>query len=64
MSTRTEAVLPPLISIDRRAPRAQARENSISVPSGGRMIVKRTASWDPYEVWRTRVKAPTTPSQE
>lgn len=23
-----------------------------------RMIVRRSSGWDPYEVWRTRVKAP------
>jgi hypothetical protein len=23
-----------------------------------RMIARRSSGWDPYEVWRTRVKAP------
>ncbi|HEY1890257.1 MAG TPA: hypothetical protein VGG63_07620 [Steroidobacteraceae bacterium] len=58
MSTRTDAVLPPLI-LDRRTPRGQAKENSVTVPSRERMTRKRTSSWDPYEVWRTRVKNPT-----
>ena len=60
MSTRTDSVLPPLI-IERRAPRAQARESSATTPPRERMTRKRTASWDPYEVWRTRVKTPTSP---
>ena len=60
MSTRTDSVLPPLI-IDRRAPRAQARESRLQIPPRERMTRKRTASWDPYEVWRTRVKTPTSP---
>jgi hypothetical protein len=25
---------------------------------GQRMITRRSSGWDPYEVWRTRVKAP------
>ena len=59
MSTRTDAVLPPLI-LDRRAPRGgQGKENSVTVVSRERMPRKRTAAWDPYEVWRTRVKNPT-----
>lgn len=60
MSTRTDSVLPPFI-VDRRAPRGQARESSTALPQRGQMIRKRTASWDPYEVWRTRVKNPTNP---
>jgi hypothetical protein len=58
MSTRSDAILPPLI-LDRRAPRGQEKENSVTVPSRERMTRKRTSSWDPYEVWRTRVKSPT-----
>lgn len=58
MSTRTDSVLPPLI-LERRAPRSQAKESSAAIPSRERMTRKRTASWDPYEVWRTRVKTPT-----
>ena len=60
MSTRSDSILPPLI-IDRRTPRAQAREGAPTGPPSGRMTRKRTASWDPYEVWRTRVKTPTSP---
>lgn len=56
MSTRTDSVLPPLI-IERRAARAQARESTATIPPRERMTRKRTASWDPYEVWRTRVKS-------
>ena len=26
-----------------------------------RMIPRRSSGWDPYEVWRTRVKAPRDP---
>jgi hypothetical protein len=55
MSTRTDSVLPPFV-VDRRAPRGQARETSTALPPRGQMIRKRTAAWDPYEVWRTRVK--------
>ena len=58
MSTRTDSVLPPFV-IDRRTPRGQTRENSVTSPPRGQLIRKRTASWDPYEVWRTRVKNPT-----
>jgi hypothetical protein len=61
MSTRTDAVLPPLI-IDRRAPRVKGNESSAATPPirVERMTIrKRTAAWDPYEVWRTRVKSPT-----
>ena len=58
MSTRTDSILPPLI-LDRRAPRGQSRETTATVPTQ-RIIRKRLSpSWDPYEVWRTRVKAST-----
>jgi len=56
MSTRTDAVLP--LVVDRRAPRAKAKETPVAVKSGDRMTRKRTSSWDPYEVWKTRVKDP------
>jgi rRNA maturation protein Nop10 len=29
-----------------------------------RMIPRRFSGWDPYEVWRTRVKAPREPESE
>ena len=29
-----------------------------------RMIPRRSSGWDPYEVWRTRVKAPRDPIAE
>jgi len=29
-----------------------------------RMIPRRSLGWDPYEVWRTRVKAPRDPVDE
>lgn len=29
-----------------------------------RMIPRRSSGWDPYEVWRTRVKAPRDPVDE
>ena len=58
MSTRTDAVLPPLV-LERRASRARAKETAAAAPpSGDRMTRKRTSSWDPYEVWKTRVKGP------
>jgi hypothetical protein len=61
MSTRSDSVLPPLV-IERRAARAQVRETPAAVPPPReRMMRKRTQSWDPYEVWRTRVKSPTSP---
>lgn len=59
MSTRTDAVLPPLL-LERRASRAQTKETSAAGPPRGR-IRKRTSAWDPYEVWRTRVKSPSGP---
>ncbi|MFZ0500418.1 MAG: hypothetical protein WAM52_14905 [Steroidobacteraceae bacterium] len=62
MSTRLDSVLPPLI-LDRRAPRTQTRETPVAVPARERMTRIRTSSWDPYEVWRTRVKSPTTPDE-
>lgn len=56
MSTRTDAVLPPLL-LERRASRAQTKESpAVSAPR--ERVRKRTTSWDPYEVWRTRVKTP------
>jgi hypothetical protein len=58
MSTRTDSVLPPLI-IERRGSRAKSNETAAMTPPRERMTRKRTASWDPYEVWRTRVKSPT-----
>jgi hypothetical protein len=60
MSTRSDSVLPPLV-IERRAPRAQVRGTPAALPPRERMMRKRTQSWDPYEVWRTRVKSPTSP---
>jgi hypothetical protein len=57
MSTRTSAVLPPAL-LERRAPRAKAKETVAAAPSSGRMTRKRTSAWDPYEVWKTRVKNP------
>jgi hypothetical protein len=32
--------------------------------SAQRMIPRRSSGWDPYEVWRTRVKAPRDPLDE
>lgn len=32
--------------------------------SAQRMIPRRSSGWDPYEVWRTRVKAPCEPVDE
>lgn len=29
-----------------------------------RMIPRRSSGWDPYEVWRTRVKATRDPAEE
>jgi len=29
-----------------------------------RMIPRRSSGWDPYEVWRTRVKAARDPAEE
>jgi hypothetical protein len=29
-----------------------------------RMIPRRSSGWDPYEVWRTRVKAPRDPAED
>ena len=29
-----------------------------------RMIPRRSTGWDPYEVWRTRVKAPRPPADQ
>jgi hypothetical protein len=61
MSTRSDSVLPPLI-LDRRAPRGQSRETSAALPTPNRIVRKRLSpSWDPYEVWRTRVKTSTNP---
>lgn len=65
MSTRTDALLPPVVldrsdrpdRRDRRARGMQAKEISVTAaPSTGRTARKRTSSWDPYEVWQTRVK--------
>jgi hypothetical protein len=63
MSTPTDAVLPPTLILDRRAPRVQSRDTTVVVPPREqRMIRKRiSAAWDPYEVWRTRVKVSTSP---
>ncbi|HUN72278.1 MAG TPA: hypothetical protein VMU52_08205 [Steroidobacteraceae bacterium] len=57
MTTRTDAVLPPLI-IDRRKARSKGNEMTVVTPTAPRMVRKRISSWDPYEVWRTRVKSP------
>lgn len=34
------------------------RPTPFPVNSGQRMIPRRFSGWDPYEVWRTRVKTP------
>lgn len=57
MSTRTSAALPPAL-VERRTPRAKAKEAPVAVPTVNRMTRKRTSDWDPYEVWKTRVKSP------
>jgi hypothetical protein len=57
MSTRTHTVLP--LSLDRRAPRGKGKENAVVAKIGtGSPTRKRTTAWDPYEVWKTRVKDP------
>lgn len=57
MSTRTYTVLP-LSAVERRASRAQSKETPAAAPKSNRTARKRTSSWDPFEVWRTRVKSP------
>jgi len=44
--------------VERRTPRAKAKEAPVAVPTVNRMTRKRTSDWDPYEVWKTRVKSP------
>jgi hypothetical protein len=54
MSTRSNVVLP--LVLERRAKRAPAKEIPAATPANDRMTRARTSSWDPYEVWKTRVK--------
>jgi hypothetical protein len=35
-----------------------ANEELVSVATPSDKIERRATGWDPYEVWRTRVKAP------
>lgn len=49
-------------------PSSQPPEHTLrSMPFPGtavqRMIPRRSSGWDPYEVWRTRVKAPRDPEE-
>lgn len=61
MSTRINTVLP--LPLERRASRTQVKESVTAVPKAmsERPTRKRTSSWDPFEVWRTRVKSPPGP---
>ncbi len=34
----------------------KALPRPLTEPSGQRMLPKRSSAWDPYEVWKTRVK--------
>jgi hypothetical protein len=43
--------------VDRRIPVA-ANEEEFTIVSREHVGPGRTLGWDPYEVWRTRVKAP------
>jgi hypothetical protein len=59
MSTRQEAAPPP---IERRAVRVATPEAVKSPGPEGRTPPERQPSaWDPYEIWRTRVKKPEGP---
>jgi hypothetical protein len=52
MQTRVEA-----LTLFPRALKA-ANEELVSVATPSEKIERRAVGWDPYEVWRTRVKAP------
>jgi len=52
MQTRVEA-----LTLFPRALKA-ANEELVSVATPSEKSERRAAGWDPYEVWRTRIKAP------
>jgi hypothetical protein len=52
MQTRVEA-----LTLFPRALKA-ANEELVSVATPSEKIERRASGWDPYEVWRTRVKEP------
>lgn len=45
-------------------PETAIRPKPFTGNASQRMIPRRSSGWDPYEVWRTRVKAPRNPAEE
>lgn len=60
MNTRPEATLPPGESHAPASPISSTmRDVSVTNPeSEERMTRRRSSAWDPYEVWKTRIKTP------
>ena len=44
-------------------PEHPSRPTPFPGTSPQRMLARRSSGWDPYEVWRTRVKAPREPEE-
>jgi hypothetical protein len=64
MNARQKSVLPFTEPRSTPPPTREVTVNvSLSAPSGERMTRRRSAAWDPYEVWKTRVKTPQNSNQ-
>jgi hypothetical protein len=51
-----------LAAVNRMSP--AAKEEFTGMVNGGDRLARPQSGWDPYEVWRTRVKAASTVMQE
>lgn len=49
--------------MERRTTPAAPREITVTVQATDRMTRRRSSAWDPYEVWKTRVKTPQSSNQ-
>jgi hypothetical protein len=43
--------------LSNRPPRKMTASGALAAPAAQRVIPRRSSGWDPYEIWRTRVKA-------